>query len=97
MLAECEVLSIRAFKPNIFEAVLTYPELRLLAILLRVGGEVPGVYLKFAYLDLVYVLNFGESFMFFLQGSSGGVHLSIGLQCHHQSHKHTHTHTHKRR
>ena len=100
---ECEVLLIGAFELSILEAILTYAELRLLAILLSVGGEVPDVDCIFTHHEIFCVRDHGESFMFILQGSSSGVNLILGLHCHHQScqthtqthtHKHTHTHTH---
>ena len=75
MLTEGDVLEIGALEPNILEAVFTYPEHRLFAILLRIWGEVPGVDLKFAYHDQVYILDLGESMMFFLQCSGCWVHL----------------------
>ena len=52
----------------------------MLSIFFRVRGKVPGINLIPAYLDLVDVLDFGEGFMFLFQGSSGGVHLGIGLE-----------------
>ena len=46
MLTEGDVLQIGALEPNILEAVLTYPDHRLFAILLTIlGWEILGPYL----------------------------------------------------
>ena len=88
MLTEDDVLQIGALEPNILEAVLTYPEHRLFATLLKIWGEVPGVHLKFAYHDQVYILDLGESMMFLLQCSSCWVHLFEVLRIKPNTHRH---------
>ena len=88
MLTEGDVLQIGVLEPNILEAVLTYPEHRLFAILLRIWEEVPGVDLKFAYHNQVYILDLGESMMFFLQCSSCWFHLIKVLRIKPNTHRH---------
>ena len=88
MMTEGDVLQIGALEPNILEAVLTYPEHRLFAILLRIWEEVPGDDLKFAYHNQVYILDIGESMIFFLQCSGCWVHLIEILRIKPNTHKH---------
>ena len=69
------MLQIGAFEPNILEAVHTYPEHRLFALLLNIWGEEPGVDLNYSYHYQIYILDLGESMMFFFQCSDCWVHL----------------------
>ena len=48
---------IRFLKPHIFETVFTDPEFTTLSIILRIGGEIPGVNLKPTNLDPVNIFH----------------------------------------
>ena len=65
-LALAQVLDVGGLQSHVLEAVLADPELSLLAVLLWVGREVPGVYLVFSDDDLVDVLDFRERFVLLL-------------------------------
>lgn len=45
---------------HVFETVFAYPQLGLLAIVLRERGEVPSINLKIADLYLIHILDFGD-------------------------------------
>lgn len=45
---------------HVFKTVLADPQLGLLSVVFRKRREVPGVDLKVPYLDLVYILHFGD-------------------------------------
>ena len=87
MLAECEVLLIGVLESSILEEILSYPVLRLPAILLRVGRVVPGDDRIFTQFNMFYVLDHGESFMLFLQVSRVG---SISSWVYNAINDHTH-------